>query len=230
MSLLAEPPPPHLLSVSAPSPRRPPSTRHSLARSDLAFGPFHSLSPITSPSTSPKPSWLPGSDHPVWKAFPPAPKDDEDTNNDTNPVRRRPSHRIQSVSVGGDASLKRANSDPRRRSLPYPSPSPSPSNSSSTHPAPSSRLPLTDPETVHRPALFHLSGDDDSDDDDDDEEYADARSDEPTNGVHPGDDSLPKKRKVNSNASRYYALLELLQTEAHYLLDLRILVNVRAVL
>ena len=109
--------------------------------------------------------------------------------------------------------------------MPYPSPSPSPSNSSSHHP-PVSRPAHTDPETVSRPALFHLQADDDSDDEDEDE-YADARSDSPANGARSGDDPLPKKRKVNSNASRYYALLELLQTEAHYLLDLRILVNVR---
>ena len=124
--------------------------------------------------------------------------------------------------------MKRANSDPRRRSMPYPSPSPSPSNSSSHHP-PVSRPAHTDPETVSRPALFHLQADDDSDDEDEDE-YADARSDSPANGARSGDDPLPKKRKVNSNASRYYALLELLQTEAHYLLDLRILVNVRIAL
>ncbi|VDB90121.1 unnamed protein product [Peniophora sp. CBMAI 1063] len=221
MSLLAEPPP--LLSVSAPSPRRPPSTR----APGLTLGSFRSLSPITSPPTSPKPAWLPTPEHPVWKAFPPAAKDEDKytNNNDSSPAQRRPSHRIQSASFGGDVSVKRANSDPRRRSLAYPSPSPSPSNSSSHHP-PVSRPAHTDPETITRQALFHLQADDDSDDDDDDEDYADARSDSPPKGARSGDDPLPKKRKVNSNASRYYALLELLQTEAHYLLDLRILVNI----
>ncbi|KAI0035679.1 hypothetical protein K488DRAFT_68245 [Vararia minispora EC-137] len=204
-----------LMLAFAPSPRAfadratPPAAVTVLRRRAPAPA-FTPLSPIASPPPSPAPSWpQPAVDAPA------ASPESSDPLPTPPPAFALPF---------ADPSA----SDPSDLSTPKPHvPRPNMASADPSPPPSSFKLRRPSDDDLNHHALFHLgspeSDTDDDEDDDGDEEFHDATSD---GHVPPVIVPPPPKRKRNSSASRYYALLELLHTEARYLHDLRVLVNI----